>query len=317
MRIFPLRLRNILAGGLIALILLAAGLVPAHAQGRAKTPADPPTLSLSVLVLDGSPSFCQEGEAVLRFAVRFHETLIVSAPGASTSAVYTVQPGDTLNSIADAHHLSLQQLENANPQLSWNGRSFDLIFPGDLIQIPGQGPQPLRLLLVSRAPQGPRPPALTPIPSPSPGSTQFLAAQHQHEVAAIKQANQRRVDHWRSTIRALDRAWQRQLLSHFSALVCEQSLPAASSQAAAQALQNDAATLQGLPKPRTLLVLGAQPPPPATNIDLSGTKLVVADIDSPAQRQLWSAFGHTTHAASVSILTSALTQLQLPRRTDG
>jgi Subtilase family/LysM domain len=48
------------------------------------------------------------------------------------AATYTAKEGDTLFSIAQAFGISLDALEAANPQIT----DFDLIYPGDVIQIP-------------------------------------------------------------------------------------------------------------------------------------------------------------------------------------
>lgn len=53
-------------------------------------------------------------------------------PAPRPSAVYRVQPGDTLSGIAEQYGVSLQDLENANPSIT----DPSLIFPGQDIHIP-------------------------------------------------------------------------------------------------------------------------------------------------------------------------------------
>lgn len=79
------------------------------------------------------------------------------------AATYTVRPGDTLSGIAEGFVVSLQALEAANPQIA----NPDLIFPGQVINIPGQIP-PSGTTTVS---PGPASAIYRPAPSPSPPST--------------------------------------------------------------------------------------------------------------------------------------------------
>jgi LysM repeat protein/alkylhydroperoxidase/carboxymuconolactone decarboxylase family protein YurZ len=53
----------------------------------------------------------------------------------------TVKSGDTLGGIAQGLGISLQDLLQANPQFSEGGRNPDLIFPGDVVNVPGGGQQ--------------------------------------------------------------------------------------------------------------------------------------------------------------------------------
>lgn len=49
---------------------------------------------------------------------------------------HTVKPGDTLSAIARANNVGLQELINANPQI----KNPDLIYPGQVVQIPASEP---------------------------------------------------------------------------------------------------------------------------------------------------------------------------------
>lgn len=48
---------------------------------------------------------------------------------------YTVQKGDTLSKIAQAHHLTLQALEKLNPVTNFKSHNYDLIHPGEKVRI--------------------------------------------------------------------------------------------------------------------------------------------------------------------------------------
>lgn len=50
----------------------------------------------------------------------------------------TVQKDDTLGAIAKSHGLTLGELLKANPQFSKNGRTPDLIYPGETVNIPAR-----------------------------------------------------------------------------------------------------------------------------------------------------------------------------------
>src|SRR5271157_2649588 len=62
---------------------------------------------------------------------------VINIPGTipPPGTTYVVQPGDTLSGIAQYFGVSLQALEAANPQIT----NPDLIFPGQVNQIPGTG----------------------------------------------------------------------------------------------------------------------------------------------------------------------------------
>lgn len=61
--------------------------------------------------------------------------------GATTSpaGLYTVVAGDSLSKIAARNGLTLDQLLTANPQFKQPGRSIDLIYPGEKVNLPGKG----------------------------------------------------------------------------------------------------------------------------------------------------------------------------------
>ncbi len=55
---------------------------------------------------------------------------------ASAAAVHTVVPGDSLWKIATKYQVGLQEIKSANPQI----KNYDLIYPGQAINIPTQDP---------------------------------------------------------------------------------------------------------------------------------------------------------------------------------
>lgn len=62
------------------------------------------------------------------------------APIPSGGPVYTVKSGDNLSAIAAAHGLSLARIEQLNPQAGHPAGNFDLIEPGDQINVSGAAP---------------------------------------------------------------------------------------------------------------------------------------------------------------------------------
>jgi LysM repeat protein len=51
---------------------------------------------------------------------------------------YIVKKGDTLGSIAEKFGLALAALEKANPQMGPPQRDFNVIYPGDRVNIPAK-----------------------------------------------------------------------------------------------------------------------------------------------------------------------------------
>ena len=49
---------------------------------------------------------------------------------------YVVPPEDTLVAIANRFNVSLQGIENANPEIQTHTGTFDLIFPGQIVKVP-------------------------------------------------------------------------------------------------------------------------------------------------------------------------------------
>ncbi|MFP7296655.1 cell wall hydrolase [Neobacillus niacini] len=58
---------------------------------------------------------------------------------ASPAFAYDVKPGDTMSSIARDHHLTLQELADANPQIS----NLNLIYIGQKINTPANSSRPI------------------------------------------------------------------------------------------------------------------------------------------------------------------------------
>ena len=93
---------------------------------------------------------------------------------ALAAGTHTVESGETMYKIADKHGVELEELIAANPQV----KNPDLIFPGDVLTLPGAeegscrgGPPPRklpprRLLLRKLPPRRPPPRRLPPRPLP-------------------------------------------------------------------------------------------------------------------------------------------------------
>src|SRR5262249_61738046 len=81
------------------------------------------------------------------------------------AGTYVVRQGDSLSAIAGAHGLPLATLQNANPQLGpLANRSWSRVYPGDRVTVPA-GAAAAANAIVTRAPAGPRPPALVRAPA--------------------------------------------------------------------------------------------------------------------------------------------------------
>src|SRR3546814_6016177 len=78
-----------------------------------------------------------------------------SNPG--NGASYTVRSGDTLSGIAAANNMSLDALISANPQIS----NPNLIYPGQSINLSGDGGRPSSVRTGETMPRTPARPGLT------------------------------------------------------------------------------------------------------------------------------------------------------------
>lgn len=87
--------------------------------------------------------------------------LQLKADEVAGSPVHIVQPGDTLSAIAQEHGVPLPGLFRANPHLGPPARSYDRIFPGDLVYIPGRGTPP-GVTPPGQPPPGHQPPGTVP-----------------------------------------------------------------------------------------------------------------------------------------------------------
>ncbi|KRE99999.1 hypothetical protein ASG87_13510 [Frateuria sp. Soil773] len=101
------------------------------------------------------------------------------APAKPSTHSYTVKSGDTLSGIAAKNHVSLAALRAANPQV----KNANLIYPGQVIHVPGAGAAP----------------APAPAPAPKPGTHDYtvrsgdtlsgIAARYGVSLAALERAN--------------------------------------------------------------------------------------------------------------------------------
>lgn len=312
---------------LVAVVAACGAAGPA--SGAEQTLVPPPPLSI-VAILDRAPdrmaAELPKMAVVVQAGAAPSETLVVSLLASSPLAdTVTVRSGDSLDAIARAHGLSLSALEDVNPQLGpVAGRSWNRIYPGDRVSIPGQQAPTAADPVVARAPAGPPPPALVPLPRLPQNATSFQVAQHQHALAAAEATNKQRAAAWRADVARALAPWQRQVVAQLQAVPASPAagVPASDAQtdlgASVQAAVN---TLSGLPGRRVLLLLGpgqsGPPDAPLATGYLAGIHLVVADLADPAAAMAWTAAGRRAQASMVTILDPALTQLQLAAVVNG
>lgn len=90
-----------------------------------------------------SSSHDVEGQNIANIMNELSARLQTSPVVPSSTPQYIVQENDNLSSIAVAHGLSLQRIEDLNPQLGPPaGRSFDLIHAGDVVYLTNQAAVP-------------------------------------------------------------------------------------------------------------------------------------------------------------------------------
>jgi LysM repeat protein len=262
---------------------------------------------------------CQELAAVVEAGATRSETLVLN-PLSTTplAATYVVLKGDSLAAIAGAEGVSLATLEALNPQLGpVAGRDWNRIYPGDHVTIPGRQPgDPPSNLLVTRAPAGPPPPRLVPLPQLPKNATSFQLAEYQHALKSAKSINQGRVAAWWTEAATEVRPWQTQVAAQLRGVAGSPEVASLSATRGnpnvAASIEAAATTLDGLPGRRVLLLLGvAQSGPPATALRLAGIHLVVANLSDSAAAAAWASWGRAS-GASVTALDPALTRLQLP-----
>jgi LysM repeat protein len=258
---------------LAALPFLVAACGAAAGPAASSTTFVPPAPLSVVAVLGPSAgqlaAECGLLAGVVRAGATPSETLVVSPPASGpVAATYVVRAGDSLNALAAAQGVSLAALEAANPQLGpVAGRSWNRIYPGDRVTVPGPQGAAAADLVVTRAPSGPARPALVGLPRPPAGATAFQDAQYRHAVAAAQAANRGRVAAWWAEANRRVAAWQAKVEDRLAAIASSpggQGLPAGGSQDLLASIRTAATTLQGLPGRRVLVLLGGQagPPPP-------------------------------------------------------
>jgi LysM repeat protein len=282
------------------------------------TYAPPPPLAL-VAILDPSSSALADEfhqlEDVIRAQATPGEAVVVMFMQPSFGQAYTVRPGDSLSSIAGAHALTLDALEAANPQLGpVSGRNWKLIHPGERVMLP-DGSTNDALVLVTRAPAGPKPPQLVRLPNRPNNPTDFQRAQYQRTVASDTATNDARVAAWRAEAAAALQPWQQDVVAQLdrraSATVAGSRAPDGVMVSASMVA--GVTTLQGLTGRRTLLMLGGGDSGPGTLApsSLAHVNLVVANLENPRSASAWTTAATDAGASSVTALDVALTRLQL------
>jgi len=88
--------------------------------------------------LDGACKINVGGNLIIwtkHFTIFAAYTIAVQVP--TKSNTYVIQPGDTMSAIAGKFGLTLAQLESLNPQAGHPAGNFDLILPGDVLNVGG------------------------------------------------------------------------------------------------------------------------------------------------------------------------------------
>ncbi|HSS61498.1 MAG TPA: LysM domain-containing protein [Candidatus Limnocylindrales bacterium] len=302
---------------LVAVLTLGVGACTGGTAGGSVVYSPPPPLALVALVDPSSgqmPAQLQQLEDVIRASASPNEAVVVMmlAPG---SRSYAVRPGDSLSLIASANGLTLSEVEAANPQLGpVSGRNWSLIHSGERVTLPDRS-APSPLLLVSKAPAGPPPPALVRLPQQPNNPTDYQKAQYQHAVTAGNATNAARIEAWRASARQALVPWQSQVTAQLESKAgSANSVDGPSGgQAVAASIGAGLVTLAGLSGRRMLLLLGGGGvvPAPLAPRSMAGVTVVVANVSDPAAAAAWTAAARNAGAAGVSALDPALTQLQL------
>jgi LysM repeat protein len=278
----------------------------------------PPPLALVAILDPSSPQLGDEFrqlEDVIRTNATPGEAVVVMFMQPSFGQAYSVKPGDNLSAIAQSHGLTLQQLEDANPQLGpLSGRNWKLIHPGERVMLP-DGAAGNALVLVSKAPAGPQPPQLVRLPQEPSNPTDFQRAQYQRTVASDNATNAARIARWQAEASQALQPWQADVVSQLEKKAGTTVAGARAPDAAmvSASLVAGLTTLQGLTGRRLLLVLGGGGSGPGTlePRTFAGVNLVVANLDNPTVAAAWTSAAKGAGASSVNTLDAALTKLQL------
>ena len=305
-----------------AVAILGLGLAACSQGGLANSQAysPPPPLALVAILDPSSPQLADQFrqlEDVIRTSASPGEAVVVMFMQPSFGQAYTVKGGDSLSSIASSHDLTLADLESANPQLGpVSGRNWKLIHPGERVMLP-DGAANGALVLVSRAPSGPKPPELVRLPNPPGNPTDFQRAQYERTVASDNATNASRIAAWRAEADKSLQPWQQQVANQLESKAASTVTGARTpdGQMVSASMLAGLTTLQGLAGRRLLLILGGAEGGPGTLAprSLADVDLVVANLADTKAAAAWTAAGTNAGAASVSALDPALTRLQLAR----
>ena len=301
----------------LAALLLFAGACSEVSRANEKTYQPPPSLAL-VAVLDPSPdrlpAEMRQLEDVIKAGATRNEAVVVMLLEPSFGATYVVRQGDSLSSIAAAHGLTLAAIEAANPQLGpLSGRNWKLIYTGEHVLLPN-GAAGNSVLIASKAPSGPEPPALVAVPPAPSNPTDYQRAQHEHAAASAEATNQSRISTWNDAVGQAVQPWQSQLVARLDTIsVANQQTRPPDAAMVTASLEAAQITLQGLGGRRVLLLLGGGDNVPAAlpAKSLAGIELVVANIVDAGAMTTWQSAATAGGAVSVTALDTALTQLKL------
>jgi hypothetical protein len=127
----------------VAVAVVACGAGSTHPAQVSPCPTPPETRSaLSTFVYLGAGDVTGEMpllDGIVTSASRPGANLIIAGLGGwAAPSRYTVQPGDTLTSIAQVHSITLESLETANPWILASRGTWNVIISGETLSLPSQ-----------------------------------------------------------------------------------------------------------------------------------------------------------------------------------
>jgi len=236
---------------------------------------------------------------------------------------YTVKSGDAVCLVAERYELACADVIRANAWLTTNGRTPNLIRPGEVLAIPVPG-QPATTLIAAAAPAGPPRPTrrqVNPLPA---HPTPVQVKQHQQQEQDADDQLKRDTDLWSSNTANALRPWISDVTTQLLALASEPAIL----QAIAEprwprldyAVATAANTLRGFDLRRVMVLLGTGPGAVPSLAPLAeavpDVDLVVVGVNDPATVSAWRASARAAGIHAV-VLDDAQTRLNLASYVTG
>jgi LysM repeat protein len=316
--------RGVTVGSLAAIVLMASGCQsgaafgPPPAGATQQSKYHPGTLAIYEVATDSGAGAGQLAQ-IIRNRVWPSEVVVGAQVETSLSVTYTVRSGDSLAGIAAAHDVTLAALEATNPALGpTGGHSWNLIHPGDRVSIPGPQAGALRQdFVVRRLPAGLTPPTLLVAPECPTSTTSFVHAQCEDVVRKDAQLDRERVAAWWAAEAKHLGAAQADLVGQLQGMA--EGTPGNPAPTVVRgpvlrdSIQIAVNTLDQLAGRRVLVLsgVGDDGPPALQKGELATIHLVVTEVSDPLASASWTSAGAAAGAATIAVLSPALTQLNL------